>query len=309
MVLCIIALPLFLLLSLFSVKYRRLAKEGWHCLTRAVTLRKCESGLDIRIKAEVTGSLMRWPKAAGFTYRHFTLFSWLFLFLLAASFILSAQGAYNYWQYGHCNGPGSTGFCIFDPLGENSQISASQSCEIVEKQPITALANMTGFIFGQPSAKLIIIEFGCYSCPHTKHAQPIIQEVLEKYNGQVKLEFRHFPITAHPWAKELAEAAECAQDQGKFAEYHQLLFAEQGSIKIEDDFLNLAEKAGMDKNRLKECYLNGKYKSLVENDFQEGLKVGVQGTPTFFINHQIIVGPKPLKTFKKVIEEELKKIE
>lgn len=308
MVLCIIALPIFLLLSLFSVKYRKLTKEAWHCLTRTVTLRKCESGLDTRIKAEVTGSLMKWPKIAGFTYRYFTILSWLFLILLTASFILSAQGVYNYWQYGNCNGPDSIGFCVFDPLGENSKISASQSCENVEKQPITALANTTGFTFGEPTAKLTIIEFGCYSCPYTLHAQPVIQEVLEKYKGQVKLEFRHFPITTHPLAKESAEVAECSQDQGKFAEYHQLLFTEQGTIQSEEDMFNLAEKAGMDKNKLEECYLNKKYASLVETDFQEGLKVGVQGTPTFFINNQTIVGPKPFKTFKKVIEEELDKI-
>ena len=64
----------------------------------------------------------------------------------------------------------------------------------------------------------------------------------------------------------------------------------------------------MDRGKLKECYLSQKYTSLVEADFQEGLKVGVQGTPTFFINNQTIVGPKPFKTFKKVIEEELDKI-
>src|SRR3989338_8810549 len=124
MVLCLLALPVFAILSIFSFKYRRLTKDALHCLFRTVTLRKCESGLDDRIKAQITGRLLKFnQKTAGFFYKNYKIISWIVLLVFIWSFYISSVGLYNYLQYGNCNGPEDIGFCVFDPKGEYNGLS------------------------------------------------------------------------------------------------------------------------------------------------------------------------------------------
>src|SRR3989338_3910704 len=105
MVLCLIALPVFAVLAVFSVKYRRLLKDSLHCVARKATLRKCESGLEDRIKAGITGSLIPYsPKTAGFVYKHYTILSWIFVVIMVWSMVIGGIGVYNYYLYGNCNG-------------------------------------------------------------------------------------------------------------------------------------------------------------------------------------------------------------
>ena len=118
---CIIALPVFLILGIFSLKYRILAKEAFDCVFRAVTFRKCRSNLDQRIKTKVTGKILKYhPGAARFVFRNFELLSIIFTILLVVSTIFSAIGIYNYVAFGNCNGPGSTALCIFNPAGNEA---------------------------------------------------------------------------------------------------------------------------------------------------------------------------------------------
>jgi hypothetical protein len=114
---CLIALAVFAILGIFSVSYRKLSAEAFDCVFRKLTLRKCESGLDMRLKAQITGSVLkRSPKTGIFVFRNFELISWIFTILLIASAAYTAYAGYNYYIYGNCNGPNSDGFCIFDPL-------------------------------------------------------------------------------------------------------------------------------------------------------------------------------------------------
>jgi heme/copper-type cytochrome/quinol oxidase subunit 2 len=103
---CIIALVVFGVLSIFSVSHRSLAKEAFDCVFRRVTFRPCTSGLDKRLKSNITGKLMkRSPKVAGQVYKHFELISWFFTILMIVSLIVSARGVYFLARYGNCNGP------------------------------------------------------------------------------------------------------------------------------------------------------------------------------------------------------------
>lgn len=121
MVLCFIALPIFALLGLFSLKYRKLTKESLDCMFRTITLRKCRSGLDERIKSDVTGKLMRVsPGLAKGFYRNYKIISWIILILFIWATYVSAVGVYNYYLYGNCNGEDSSAFCIFNP-GETGE--------------------------------------------------------------------------------------------------------------------------------------------------------------------------------------------
>ena len=118
MVLCFIALPIFLILGIFSVKYRILAKDALECLGRTVTFRKCRSRLDERIKSELTGKILKKsPKIGIFFYKNFQLMSTITVILLVASLFFSITGLVNYVKYGNCNGENSSLFCVIGAAG------------------------------------------------------------------------------------------------------------------------------------------------------------------------------------------------
>lgn len=123
---CLIALIVFAFLGLFSVRYRNLTKEAFDCVFRRMTLRPCRSGLDRRIKNKLTKKLMKYPKMAKFTYKHFEGMSWLFTIILFVSLAFSINGMYNYLIFGNCNGESSDDFCVFNPSAAGCGI---ESCE------------------------------------------------------------------------------------------------------------------------------------------------------------------------------------
>ncbi len=305
MVLCLVALPIFAVLGIFSVKYRRLTLEALDCLFRTVTLRKCKSDLDNKIKADITGTVLKYsPKTAKFVYKHYKVLSWIILIIFLWSFYVSAVGLYNYINYGNCNGPESIDFCIFDPTGENSKIS-ELDITIPSKIVYPSLENDDPII-GEKEAELTVIEFGCYMCHYTKKAEPIVQEVLDYYEGKVNFQFKTFYIPHHNLSYKAALAVNCAQEQDKYIEYHNALFDLQDQITNDFSFFSIATNLKLDVEQFKECFYNDRYKKEIDSDTLMGLYAGVVGTPTFFINEQKIVGPKPFKTFKKIINRELK---
>jgi len=306
MVLCLLALPVFLVLGLFSLKYRLLARDALECLFKTVTLRKCQSGLDDRIRAQITGKILRFsPKAAAIVYRHYMVLSWILLAVFVWSAYESGFGAYNYIYYGNCNGPESTGFCLLDPGGEYT--GTSDADVDVQKETVYPEFQEDDPIVGYPDANLTIIEFGCYACPYTKKAEPIIQEVIEYYKGKVNVQFKTFVIPRHEQSYRAALAANCAAAQMKYAEYHDALFEQQENLS-NDTFKKIAQTIGLGMDDFDECMLNEKYKSEIDADTLAGMHAGVVGTPTFFVNRQKIVGPKPFRTFKTIINEELENV-
>jgi hypothetical protein len=117
---CVIALVVFGILGIFSAKHRRIAKDALNCVFKRITLRKCDTGLDKKLKAQITGKLLRKaPRLAGGVYKHFEVVSWAFVVLLFVSLFFLGQGVYNLAKYGSCD-PHSE-FCMFNP-------SAGVSC-------------------------------------------------------------------------------------------------------------------------------------------------------------------------------------
>ncbi len=302
MVLCIIALPILAVLSLFSVKYRKLAKDSLECVFRAATFSKCESGLDERIKAGITGRMLRFsPAIAGFVYRNYKLLSVGMLVLFLSSFVFSGIGIYNYYEYGNCNGPEDTGFCVLDPSGSG----VSQETSVYLENPIPAKISADDPIMGNPNASLTIIEFGCYACTYTKAAEPIVKYMLHYYNGSVNLQFKTFVIKRHNMSYSAALAANCAMEQGKYSDYHDYLFSKQDYLNF-STYSAIAMQLKLNMTQFESCIETDKYGAEILNDTDDGLKAGVQGTPTFFIGDKKVVGPKPFKTFKKLIDDELR---
>jgi protein-disulfide isomerase len=161
---------------------------------------------------------------------------------------------------------------------------------------------------GPQSAPITIVEFSDFQCSYCKRVLNVLNQVLERYPNHVKLAFRDFPIlNIHPHAQKAAEAAHCAAEQGKFWEYHDLLFEKQEAIPS-TNFADHAKALGLDVTTFQGCLDSGKHKGTVERSYAEGVKAGVSGTPAFFINGRLLSGAQPLEAFKAVIDEELERL-
>jgi len=305
---CVIALIVFGVLGIFSVKYRKVAAEAFDCVFRRITLRECQSGLDRRLKNKVVGLVSRKNvKLAQIVVKNFEIFSWFFLILLLGSIFFSARGIYFYAVYGNCNGDDSDLFCIFDALNpEHASICTVPGMENISMNNYFPGIDDDPYL-GNKEAKVTIIEFGCYGCPYTKEAEPQVKKIIENYGDEILFVYRDFPLPSHNNSRLRAEAAECARDQQKFWEYHNLLF-ENRDKKINRGFLiNLAIQIGISESSFSDCLTSGKYEEEVQADFEDGLKAGIYGTPTFYINNITVVGPKPYRYFKNIIDSELKR--
>jgi protein-disulfide isomerase len=121
-------------------------------------------------------------------------------------------------------------------------------------------------------------------------------------DGTLRIEWRDFPYRGRE-SVNAAVAARSAQAQGKFWEYHDLLYEEQASGYSDENLLSYAKEAGLDTQRFEDDYESARYAGLVQADFQRGQSIGVNGTPTFFINDQVLVGLQPLGVFESAIED------
>jgi len=157
---------------------------------------------------------------------------------------------------------------------------------------------------GNPKAPVMIVEFSDYQCPYCHQVEPTVKEVLTKYGDKVSLSYRDYPLTAiHPQAMIAAQASRCAEEQGKFWEYHDQLF---NASKLEkDDLIEYARNLKLDDKQFDSCLAGEKYKTEIEKDLEEGRKAGVTGTPGFFINGVEVSGAKPGSEFTKIIDDEL----
>jgi protein-disulfide isomerase len=161
---------------------------------------------------------------------------------------------------------------------------------------------------GPANAPITIVEFSDFQCSYCKRVVNVLDQVLERYPDQVKLAFRDFPIVnIHPHAGKAAEAAHCAAEQGKFWEFHDLLFEKQETIPTAN-FAEHAKALGLEVTTFQACIDGRKYQEKVERNYAAGVKAGVSGTPAFFINGRLLSGAQPLEAFKAVIDEELERL-
>jgi len=157
---------------------------------------------------------------------------------------------------------------------------------------------------GNPKAPVMIVEFADFQCPYCQAVESTLKSVLVKHEGQVAIAFRDMPLTQiHPLAQGAAEAARCAGEQGKFWEYHDLLFTDR---KLDKDGLeNEAQSLKLDQKQFDSCITSGRYKVQIDQDAQDGRKAGVNGTPAFFINGVFMDGAQPESAFEEKIQDAL----
>jgi len=159
---------------------------------------------------------------------------------------------------------------------------------------------------GPADAPITIVEFSDFQCPYCgRFYQQTYQPLLDAYPGKIRFVYRHLPLTSiHPNAMPAAEAAMCANEQGMFWEFHNALFADQTSLG-QDFYLQIAQNLGLDMTAFQDCLTTEKYSAEIQKDSDFALNLGVNSTPTFFINGLAVVGAQPLDVFKQVIDKEL----
>jgi protein-disulfide isomerase len=159
-------------------------------------------------------------------------------------------------------------------------------------------------IQGPASASITLVEYGDYECPYCGAAYPIVKELQRRLGDRMRFVFRNFPITtAHPHAEHAAEAAEAASAQGKFWEMHDELYEHQQAL-LDGDLEAYAEAVGLDVERWVRDMEGQAYAERVRSDFMSGVRSGVNGTPTFFINGRRHNGAYDLETLLAAIEAE-----
>jgi protein-disulfide isomerase len=149
---------------------------------------------------------------------------------------------------------------------------------------LTVPVGAEDYILGKPSAKLTLVEYGDYACPYSRHAFTTVSVIQRRLGGQMRFVFRHFPVMDRdPLAEEAAEAALAAGAQGRFWEAHERLFSHDLEALLADPGA-MADGLGLDRERFVSELRNGTYRARVAEEADGGLKSGIRGTPTFFID-------------------------
>jgi protein-disulfide isomerase len=158
---------------------------------------------------------------------------------------------------------------------------------------------------GRASAPVTLIEFSDFQCPFCQRVAPTLKKLRETYGDKVRIVWKDFPLTQiHPQAFKAGEAAHCAGDQGKYWEYHDRLFANQGQLQPEE-LKQHAAALGLDAAAFGACLDSSKYGERVRDGVAQGTRLGVNSTPTIYINGRMLSGAQPYETFVTVIDEEL----
>ncbi len=157
---------------------------------------------------------------------------------------------------------------------------------------------------GGAKAPVTIIEFSDYQCPFCKRAEDSVNKVMQVYGDKIRLVYRDYPLPMHSMARPASEAAACANAQGKFWEYHAKLFDNQTALQ-DDKLKQYAKDVGLDSAKFDDCLAKKPHKDAIDKDIADGNKVGVNGTPAFFINGRMISGAQPFEKFKEIIDDEI----
>ena len=184
-----------------------------------------------------------------------------------------------------------------------TQLKSKYKTTVSLAPPVVQVGSADRPARGGANAPVLIIAFSDYECPFCKRAEATVQQVLSTYGDKIRYVHRDFPLPMHAHAREAAEAANCANAQGKFWEYHDKLFAAPDLSP--DKLKEMAGQVGLDKAKFDDCLAKQPYKAAIDKDIADGSDVGVNGTPAFFINGRMLSGAQPFDKFKEVIDEEL----
>ena len=306
---CIIALIIFGIMGIFSASHRELAKEAFDCVFRRVTFRPCNSGFKEKIKGRILSRLIsRSTFLARMVNKHYEILSWIFFVLMVGSTIWVFSGVYKFYVYGSCNGLNQTGFCAFDPSGENNKVTAlgdGSTCGITpatESNLSLKEVDLSSFPTKNIGSKDDVVFIGCYACDYSRKAYPDILKLVE--NKKANYTFASYPAKGDTTF--LAEAGYCVNKiyGDQFWNFNSYLFTEDKDFVLNKDNLNkILGKFNFDTKKVNDCINSIDTKNIVENQVKELNKTNMYGTPTIFINGKAFVGPKPYRVYRSAINK------
>jgi protein-disulfide isomerase len=159
---------------------------------------------------------------------------------------------------------------------------------------------------GNPQAPVTIVEFSDYQCPFCARVNPTLDRIRQTYGDKVRIVFKDFPLANHPQAPKASEAARCAGEQNKYWEMHDAMFANQRALDV-PQLKQTARAIGLNGTAFDQCLDSGKWRSAVQAGLAQGEKMGVNSTPTLYINGRPVIGALPFENFKAIIDEELQR--
>jgi len=183
-------------------------------------------------------------------------------------------------------------------------LRAKYKVQVLLEPPRVEVAVDDDPVKGPASAPVTIVEFSDFQCPFCGRVEGAIQQVLEKYKDKVRFVYRDFPLSIHPMAPKAAEAAQCANEQGKFWGFHDALYGDQTKL-AQTDLEATAARLGLNVEQFKSCLNSGKFTAEVNKDMADAQKAGVSSTPSFFINGVPLVGAQGYQAFADIIDREL----
>jgi protein-disulfide isomerase len=183
---------------------------------------------------------------------------------------------------------------------------AGPAVRVTLEPPRSAIAlQPTDPSLGNSNAVVTLVEFSDFQCPFCQRAAPTLKQLHEKYGDKIRIVWKDFPLTQiHPQAFKAAEAGHCAADQGKFWEYHDKLFAGQQALQP-DSLKEYATGLGLDAEKFNGCLEASNHAERVRESVAAGTRLGVNSTPTMFINGRKMEGAQPFDALAAVIDEEL----
>ncbi len=203
------------------------------------------------------------------------------------------------------------GIAVYKEIKRIQEEKSTQALKDQRQTYLNLISGPGGYSTGSIKPIITIIEFTDFACPFCKQAAPEIRKLVEEYKTDVKLIVRDYPI--HDNSIDLSLAARCAGEQGKYWEAYDSLFAEQADLKDTGDVLkaNLlawAEIIQLDVAKFETCFSERKYVDLIRRDYEDGNKLQIQGTPTWFINNHPLVGAYSEAKFRELFDGIIKEI-
>lgn len=306
---CLIALIIFSIMGIFSASHRALAKEAFSCVFRRATFRPCDSDFKDKIKGKILSKIInRSTLLAKIVNKHYEILSWVFFALMVGSSVWVLNGVYNFYVYGSCNGLNQSGFCAFDPTGENNKVSAigeSAACGIVPKteENLTLKdVDLSSFPKIDMGGKDKVVFIGCYACDYSRKAYPDVKKLVE--NKKADFIFAHYPAKGD--TNLLGEVGYCVYKEygDKYWDFNNYLFTSEKDYVLDKNNINpILSKFGFDVEKINRCVSGGDTKKATEGQILELNKTNIYGTPTIFINDKVYVGPKPYRVYKSAINK------
>lgn len=183
------------------------------------------------------------------------------------------------------------------------ELRSQASLRILLSPPVAGLNLENAFVKGSKNAPVQLVEFADYECPYCQQVNPLIQKLQEEYGDKLSFAYKDFPLPMHHRSQKAAEAARCAGEQGKYWEYHDVLYYSR--MLDLPDLKKHAQVLKLDEDRFAKCLDGGTQAEAVKKDLEEGKKMGLPGTPSFFVNGHYFHGSVDYSTLKEMVDQQL----